>query len=202
MRISLTETNRPDRIVAAVRNSEATADIPKGTPLILNLSKAAQPTTANDGAAIGYEDGLQVVLPATATATPTYMFPYGVATDIIKNNQLGASQIFGVIAYALVLRATRAASTDSWTSSNSASSVGGYFLSIDTVNNCFATLTPSSISLANASSIVTSGAIDIQRTPPIAMLLDSFASFSASASATSDTRTAMINGYRAFIRMM
>lgn len=202
MRMKLSESGRPEVMIAAVRNKEASANIPRGTPLVLNLSSAAQPTTGSDGFGAGYEDGLQVVLPGTAGANATYFFPYGVALQQILNGQLGEAQIFGVCAYALVTFMTRSASTASWSSSASSSSAGGFALSIDTVNNVFNTYTPSSISLANASSIVTTGGINAQQQPPLAVMLDSFASSTASASATSDTRTIIANGYRVFIRMM
>lgn len=202
MRIKLSENPRPDFVIVAARNAESTAAIPRGTPIVLNLSSAPQPTSGADGFAAGYEDGLQVVLPSTAGANPTALFPFGVAVDTIANGQLGEALVFGVVAYALVVRATRAASTDSWSASATSSSAGGFLLSIDTVNNAFRTYAPSSISLANASSIVTSGGIDIQKLNAQAVMLDSMATFSASASATSDTRTIALVGYRAFIRMM
>lgn len=202
MRMKLSENPRPDSIIMAVRNSESTAAIPRGTPVILNLSSAAQPTSGADGFAAGYEDGLQVVLPSTAAASPTALFNYGVSVDVIPNGQVGESLIFGVVAFALVVRATRAASTDSWSASATSSSAGGFLLSVDTVNNVFRTYAPSSISLANASSIVTTGGIDIQKLNANAVMLDSMATFSASASATSDTRTVALVGYRAFVRMM
>ncbi len=188
MRVNATETNRPEKQIASVRNSETSASIPKGSPLILNLTSAAQPTSGADGFSAGYEDGLQVVLPGTAGANPSANFLYGVALDNILNGQLGESQIFGVVPYALVLRATRAASSDSWSSSASSSLAGGFLLNVNTANNCFATF-------ASTASLV-------QPNQWAVIMLDSIASMAASATATSDTRTANIVGYRAFVRLL
>lgn len=188
MRMKLSENPRPDFMIGAVRNAETSANIPKGSPLILNLSSAAQPTTAGDGFAAGYEDGLQVVLPGTATANPSANFLFGVAVDTILNGQLGEAMCFGVIPFALVVRATRAASTDSWSSSASSSLAGGFLLAVDTVNNAFKTY-------ASTASLVQPNQWGI-------ICLDSFSSVVASASATSDTRTALLIGYRTFIRLM
>lgn len=188
MRINLTENNRPESVIASVRNGEASANIPTGTPLILNLSSAAQPTTASDGRGVGFEDGLQVVLPATAGANPSLNFVYGVALGQILNNQLGEALITGVASFALVTRATRAASTNSWSSSASSSLAGGFLLSVDTLNNAFVTY-------ASTASLQQQHQGDM-------VMLDSFNSMAASASATTDTRTANLIGYRAFIRLM
>lgn len=188
MRAQQTENNRPDLIFVSVRNGEATNSLPRGTPLILNLSSTPQPSTASEARGAGYEDGLQVVLPATAGANPSTNFPYGVAVDTILATQLGEAFIFGVCPYALVTRATRAASTDSWTSSASSSLAGGFLLNIDTLNNSFKTYA-STASLA-------------QQHQGDMVLLDSIASMAASASNTSDTRTAVVTGYRVFVRLM
>jgi hypothetical protein len=188
MRIKLSENPRPEFIIGAVRNSEVSANIPKGTPLILNLSSAAQPTTAGDGFQAGYEDGLQVVLPGTAGANPSANFLFGVAVDTILNGQLGEAMMYGVIPYALVVRATRAASTNSWSSSASSSLAGGFLLAVDTLNNAFSTY-------ASTASLVQPNQWGL-------VCVDSFSSVPASASATSDTRTALIQGYRTFVRLM
>lgn len=178
---------RPELEDAAIRNAETVA-IPRGTPVILNLTSTAQPTTASDGYGPGYEDGLQVVLPSTAGATPSLNFIYGVALSTIPPGESGGAQVFGVCAYVLVTRMTRAASTDSWTSSASSSLAGGFLLNADTLNNAFKTYA-STASLA-------------QQHQGDMVMLDSMSSESASASATSDTRTAVLKNYRAFIRLM
>lgn len=185
MRLNLSENNRPEDMIASVLNAE-TVVIPKGTPAILNLTNVPQPATSQDGFAAGFQDGLQVVLPGTAGANGSLFFQYGVVANDIAPQNLGESQIHGVCPFALVIRATRAASSDSWTSSASASSAGGYILQVNTANNAFNTVAAaisSNISLA-------------------IIMLDSIASMAASATNTSDTRTALLVGYRAFIRQM
>lgn len=200
MRLKLSESPRPEIMVGTGRNAESTATIPRGTPVILNLSSTPQPTTDSDGFVKGYEDGLQVVLPGTAGANPCAMYPFGIALQDTLSQQLGEFGMYGVFSYVLVQRATRANSGASWSSSASSSSAGGFLLSIDTLAQAFVTYTPSSISLANASSAVSTGGINIQNQQINAVMLDSFSSLPSSASATSDTRTTINIGYRCFIR--
>lgn len=189
MRFNLAEVTRPEKAIGVFRNAETSLSISLGAPLILNLSSAAQPTTGSDGFAAGYEDGLQVVLPNTATANPSANFPYGVnLTPNVGVNQIGEAMLYGVVPYALVTRATRAASTDSWTSSASSSLAGGFLLNIDTLNNAFKTY-------ASTASLYQPHQGDM-------VMLDSFSSLPSSASATSDSRTAILVGYRAFIRLL
>ena len=199
-RFNQTENNRPESYIHSVRNAETVA-IPKGTPVILNLSLAAQPTTASDGHAIGYEDGLQVVLPSTAGAVLSVLYNYGVALNTIPAGLLGEVQVHGVIPAALFVRATRSASTASWSGSATSSAVGGFLVSIDTVNNAFASYAASYVSLANASSVVSSAGLG-QGFIANAVVLDSLASVTASASATSDTRVNLLTLQRAFVRQM
>ncbi len=168
--------NKADKIVMVVSNSEASVTIPRGSPLVLKLTTTASNTF----------DGLGVVLPSTAGNPLSYAVRYGVATDAMAVNQLGESILFGVCNYALITRATRAATTDSW--SASASTASGIALGVDTINNAF--LMGASI----AGSIATNH-VD-------AVLLDSLSSIAASASATTDSNTAITVGARIFVRML
>lgn len=168
--------NRGNHIISSVRNAETTNSIPRGTPVVLKLS-----TTADNE-----NDGFFVVLPATAGSAHSYALRYGVVTDTLAAGVNGESILFGVANYALVTRATRAASTDSW--SASATVASGIALAIDTLNNAFLQAASSAGSLASVA--------------PNAVLLDSLATVSASASATSDTRTAITVSARVFVRMM
>jgi hypothetical protein len=166
-----------NRFVLPVKNAEASASIPRGTPVVLDLS-----TTAD---AAG--DGLEVVLPSTAGNVISYGAKFGVLTDTLAAGATGESILFGISTYTLITRATRAASTDSWTSSASQAS-GAVMAGIDTLNNAFLTAASSAASLASAL--------------PAGLLLDSIASFAATASSTADTRTVLTSAVRAFIRMM
>lgn len=163
--------NKADRVRQPVHSAEATNTIPKGTPLILQMN--------------GTEDGLAVVLPATQVAAQANSFIYGVAVNAIAPLQYGESIVHGIVPYALVTRMTRAASTDSWTSS--ASLAPGVLLAVDTINNAF---------------LVASASLGSNNFLPFALLGASIATNAASASATSDTRTAIIVGVRIFVRML
>lgn len=186
MRTKLIESNKPEKYIHAVLNAE-TSSIPLGTPLVLNLSGTPQPSTYTNGLPAGSQDGLQVVLPSTAGAGATIAYQYGVAVGVIAPSQLGESQVHGVVPYAIVVFATRAASTDSWTSS--ASIAASQWVKADTVNNAFSTMGSGS-------------ATSDDRRGFAGILVDSVASFAASASNTSDTRTAQTALKRVFVRQM
>jgi hypothetical protein len=208
MRTKLIESNKPERYIHMVRNVDQgsvtsittiTNSIPAGTPLILNVGATAEPSTYQNALPAGFEDGLQVILPVSAAnggqglgAFALNFLHYGVAVNDILYNQLGEAMVFGVYPYALFVRATRAASTNSWTSSQSYS--GWEYLSIDSINNAFTTYASAAAATSNA-------------TTPVApllpiYLLDSISSIAASSSATTDTRTAILTKQRVFIREM
>lgn len=184
-RMKLIETPLPDKHIHVVKNAE-TFVIPTGTPLVLNLSGTKQPSTDQNGRTAGFEDGLQVVVPNSAGAGPTIAYAYGIAAGPIQPSQLGESVLHGVVS-AVVLYATRAASTDSW--SSSASIAASQWLNINTVNNAFSTM-------------VSGSATSDDKRAFAGIMADSVASFAASASNTSDTRTALTALKRVFVRMM
>lgn len=191
MRYNATENNRPDFLIAAVRNADTSGTqntgnaINRGTPLILNLSSTAQPTTSNDGHPAGYEDGLQVVLPSTGGGSPSLL--YGVALSSIAGNQIGESMVFGVCSAVVEIVLTRTSTTSVWASYASINS--GFMLTVDSANNAFGTY--SSIAPSNLQ--------------PQALLLDSIASFTTNASTigvSSLTSYASTILARVFVRMM
>lgn len=192
MRTKLVQGNKAEKFIHCVKNAETVA-IPKGTPLVLNLTGTPQPTSAANGLPAGIEDGLQVVLPATAGALASQYYNYGVAVNEIAASQLGEAQVHGLVSYALIKRATRAASTDSWTSS--ASVAASLLLTIDTIDNALTTI--ASTGTVNSNTTVT-----LYNTQAFGILVDSIASFAASASATSDARTVMTTLKRVFLRQM
>lgn len=185
MRAKLIESNKPEHYIHPVRNvdtSAAAAQIPVGSPLILNLSNTPQPPTYTNGLQPGWEDGLQIVLPNTAGAANCAEFFYGFATAPILVQQLGESMLHGV-GKAAVFRASRAATTANWPAV--ASSAGfGQVLICDTTNNCF--------------NVVGTGTV----TTPACTLLDDFPALASSASNATDTRTVLTSLLRAFIRQM
>lgn len=168
--------NRAAKAKGTIKNGEASASIPRGTPVILKLS-----TTSDSD-----NDGLAVVLPSTAGAANSFGLRYGISLDTIATGAFSEAVLFGVASYALITRMTRAASSDSWTSSASVASGAG--MGVDTINN--ALLVGATIAGSIASNAM-----------PI-ILLDSLASSAASATATSDTRTAITNAVRVFVRML
>src|SRR6185436_14861164 len=141
MRIS-TVGNKSDHVAIVVKNGEASASIPRGTPLVLALN--------------GTDDGLAVVLPASATAQKAGTQQMGVALGTMAAGTTGEAIVYGIAPYAIITRATRAASSDSWSASGSHSNF--WVLAIDTLNNAF---------LPQASSLLTNTFV------PQAALLDS-----------------------------
>lgn len=131
----------------------------------------------------GTEDGCAVALPSTALANAT-AFGFGVAVDSIAVDALGKAQVFGFNRFTAIVRATRGASTDSWASAASSAMA---------------------IPLAIVSQNYFSGSAGTGGTAysfPYAALAETLASYASSASATSDTRTAITAGAKSFLRMM
>lgn len=202
MRTKFTESNKPEKYIHNVRNVDTGSvtsittvfnSIPMGTPVLLAVGATPQPSTYQNGLPAGFEDGLQVVLPTTgcntaglAGALSAQLMHYGVAISSIAYGQLGEVMVHGVFPYALFVRATRSASSASW--SSSASLAAGQLLTVDSINNAYTVL-----ATANATH-------QLSMLP--VFLLDSIASMAASATATSDTRTAIITQQRVFVREM
>jgi len=166
--------NKRDSSYVVVRNGEASASIPVGTPVTLVLN--------------GTNDGVDVVLPATAGDAKNGAFKYGIASQTMTAGQYGESQVFGYCPYAIITKMTRAgtSTSDSW--SSSASSASGIALGWDSVNNAL---------VGNASMVGSLGTLHAN-----VVLAASLASSAASATATSDTRTAITNTCAVFVRMM
>lgn len=194
-RLKQIETNLPDRYYSVIKNAESTASIPLGTPVVLNLQAAKQPTTDTNGRPAGFEDGLQVVLPSTGGAFAARFYQFGVAMQALLTNQYGDAQVNGVCAAAIIKTATRAASTNSWTSS--ASMAASQLLTIDTIDNAFTTVASSGTEGTSATTVSTYASVGFH-----AILVDSIASIAASATATSDTRTVLTTLARVFLRQM
>jgi hypothetical protein len=161
--------NVVEQVFLNVKSGEASSSIPKGTPVVLELN--------------GTDDGLAVVLPATG-GTAFCAAAFGVTTAALAAGATGQVQAFGFNRYSIIRRGTRAASSDSWTSSAAMST--GQLLVIDTVNNCFST----------AASLAASAFL------PLGLLVESVASVAASATATSDTRTVITTSAKTFLRML
>lgn len=130
----------------------------------------------------GTDDGLAVILPS-GSAAKTHAYAFGVATKAIAAGEFGEAQVFGFVQKTVILQKTRAASTDDWSASTLSL---GVMLNVDTVNNAFST---SGGTLAKTAYL------------PFAVLAESTVGAS-SASATSDSRTAITALMKTFVRML
>ncbi len=162
--------DKPNFLDVNVRNDEASATLTRGQPVCYAIDAT--------------EDGLAVVLPATALAATAQSLFAGVLLQDLTTNRIGNARVFGVAPYTIVTRATRAASSDSWSSSQSIAK--GVLLSIDTINNA----------LLVGASVGASGYL------PAALLAQTIASMAASATATSDSRTVITAAVKTFLRAM
>jgi hypothetical protein len=159
--------NKEDLGFVVIRNSD-TVKISKGDPVILNLN--------------GTNDGLDIIR-ANSSAAKTHALLFGVATKDVEINEYGEAQVFGFCRSLTLVRATRAASTDSWASQ---ASIGAYnWLTLETVYGGFSSLASSAATYS-----------------PFAVLGESLASYASSASVTSDTRTAITTSVKGFLRIL
>ena len=162
--------NKLDIAAAVIKSGEASASIPRGTPICLTLS--------------GTNDGLLAILPS-GSAAKSHALAFGVALADVAAGAFGESQVFGFCSYAVLLRSTRAASSDSF--SDVVSHPLACLLNIDTINNAFST---SGGTLAKTSYL------------PMAVLGESLASSAGIATASTDARTANTQAVKVFLRMM
>lgn len=196
--------NKEDLVGVVIKNND-TVQINAGQPVVLSM----------DGA------GVDVVLPSTSAAIQTiWGLRYGVCLKNIAVGAFGEAQVFGFSNNINVLLTSRAATTNSW--STTAALSLGQWLTIDTVNNAFITM-PYGVVVAGsiAGSYSTAGII----TPVTLTALDPAAilggtgstgampttaavgartyTFSAGlATSTADTLTAITASMQAFVRMM
>ena len=164
--------NKNDICAIVIRNAEASANIPVGTPVLFAMN--------------GTNDGLDVVLPATGGAAKA-SFAAGVALNTLTAGQYGEAMVFGFVQNIVLLRQTRSASTADW-SSNAAGFPTGDLLALDTAGNRFST----------AASVGVSAYMPIA---VLAASVPSWAS-TASSDATADTRLSITVTSKAFVRMM
>lgn len=132
----------------------------------------------------GTNDGLDVVLPSTAGASKMHALAFGVSIGSVAPNMFGEALIFGTHNSVVLTRQTRSASTVSW---NSEATIASWvLLNIESVGNGFQT----GATLASTNFL------------PFAVLAQSLASYSSSASSTADTRTAITAAVKAFLRII
>lgn len=132
----------------------------------------------------GTNDGLDVVLPSTAGASKMHALAFGVSIGVVAPTQFGEALIFGTHNSAVLTRQTRSASTVTW---NSEATIASWvLLNIESVGNGFQT----GATLASTNFL------------PFAVLAQSLASYASSATAVSDTRTAITAAVKAFLRII
>jgi hypothetical protein len=175
MRVKQVDGGANQNIYMPVMNEDATlaATIPVGTPLVLALN--------------GTDDGLAVVMPTTAGAAKTEALFYGVAVQNLPYNTdtQGYCLRSGYFNNAVLVIATRSASSASWSSSASFGTF--YALTVDTINNAFTTV---------------SASVGTGYQGAFAVLATSIASIAASATATTDTRTAITVAAKVWINTL
>lgn len=174
--------DKRDFIAARVRNAEATATIPRGTPVALVLNAT--------------EDGLAVVLPSTAGAAKCTAVRFGVALDDILAGQLGEVQSYGLCNYVILVVNSRANTSGGSSFSSKDTLALLVALSIDTVNNAFSTKA-STTAFASTDAFSLSAFQDNG-----AVLAQTVASLAAIATSTNETRSVITQAVKAFLRMM
>jgi len=161
-------------VLINIKNAEASASIANGTPVAFVYN--------------GTDDGLAVVLPATAAGTKATSLFAGICempggTTLIVG-AIGKAIANGLALSVKITQTTRAATTDSW--STFAAIATGDIFTVDTVNNAMQRQTAG----------VVTGFL------PFAIAGQSLGSGSGTASATSDTRTVQTGTIKMHIRAM
>lgn len=154
--------NKKDIMAVVVYNNEASASIPVGAPVCLSFN--------------GTQDGLGVVLPATAADVGQSTGAFGAAMGVIPAGQFGEAQVFGA-GNVKVMR-TRAASSDTF------AALANYSpLKAESTNNSFMT-----VATNGASAFI-----------PVAFVAGSIAAVATTAASTQTMTTQLV---QAFLRMM
>lgn len=181
MRIK-TVGNLGDKVICVAKSAEASANIPRGTPVVLQYN--------------GTDDGLAVVLPSSSSASKINAFRYGVAVKDIAAGQIGEVQVFGNCDFVVLTLQTRA-NTSGGSSFSTADTVAlGVLLTILSAANAFSTVAQT-VAFASTDAFTLSN-----YEPAKAAIGQSLASAAGIATATSETRTAITQGVKAFLRYM
>lgn len=192
--------NKRDVMAMVINNAEVSASILNGQPVCLYLTGGA-----------GGTDGLSVVLPGTAHTQNSgneFQCLYGVAITNtaggIPSGGYGEAQVSGFCADIAFTSATRASSTNSW---STIQSIAAWLPLIpETVGNGWTTYAKDAFVTGSASSLSANLAF-----PAYQVLLAPFSvstgstglySIAASASNASDTRTALLTLCKGYIRVM
>lgn len=187
MRFETVGRDKPERVFLAVRNAEATVDIPMGSPVCFTMN--------------GTNNGNDVVLPTTGGVLKgNYLFA-GVAVEAIPNRMFGYAQVFGYCQGAILVQRTRAASTDSWSSVDTRAL--GVPLALNVVENSTGNFTIGGLTYSvQADGFTEFSANAFEGVLPYAILASSQASIAGSASSTNNTSTIQTARVPVFLRAM
>jgi hypothetical protein len=193
--------NKRDIMAVVIQNSEATASIQVGQPVCMYAL----------GGAGTNPDGVAVCLPSTAhtqNANNEFQMLYGVAlTNLaggIPVNGYGEAQVFGFCADIAFTSATRASSTNSW--STVASQPAWVPLIPETVGNGWTTYNSAqflTVSTGTGGAGPTFPAFQVLLLPySVSTGSTGIYSIAASASNVSDTRTALLTLVKGYVRIL
>jgi hypothetical protein len=198
--------NKRDEITMTVQNNDINSignnGINPGVPLVLQYSGPG--VAGNQIASLSNinndDDGLGVVLPSSASggAAQSNTCFYGVNTAQMGYLQQGQTMVEGYYPSAVVVLATRAASTNPWTATTLANWA---LLTIDTVNNAFAVSGTTGADSFQAAAVLL-GAISITGTASNATVTINSNTFASSATNVSDTRTVVTTQARIQVRCL
>lgn len=120
MRLGILAKDKPEKVYVAIKNNESST-VANGTPVCWAMT--------------GTDDGVLTELPNTTSAAKAQALLAGVVAklDGIKSNEFGVAQVYGFCLNTVVIRQTRAASTDSFATA-AAVALGDVF-QVTTVGN-------------------------------------------------------------------
>lgn len=177
--------NGKEKIINRVKNAETSATIPRGVPVVLTMT--------------GTDDGLAVVLPGTAGAAKAAAFAFGVALDDIVAGAFGDVQSYGVCDYVKLCLQSRSQSTGANTIPTADTvALGAQLLLVTDTRLGGAFSTIASTVAAASSDAQTLTRNNLQN----GFLGQSIASVDSLPTSTSETRLAVTQAVKAFLRFM
>jgi len=180
--------NKRDEVYTVIHNAETVNTMSIGQIAVFVLN--------------GTNDGLDCQLPATLGATQAQAVPAGVVATQgfnvagIPSGGYGEACVYGFCPNVQLTQQTRASSTAAW--ATQASVAQFQTLIPETLSNGMTTLAAQSFLTVSTG---TAG-VAVSQHLAFAVIAQTLASFASSASATSDTRTAITTMVKAFVRFL
>ncbi len=177
--------DKKERVINRVKNAESTLTIERGTPVVLTMT--------------GTDDGLAVVLPSTAGQAKSNAFLFGVALDDIVAGAIGNVQSWGICDYVKLCLQSRSQTTGANTIPTAETAALGLMLLLVTdsrVGNAFSTIADTVAAASSDAQTLT------RNNANLAFLGQSIASAAAIATSTNETRLAVTQAVKAFLRFM